>query len=333
MPFPPTSMGPDKTIAILQFGGTFSRSDYDACMKLNGVTAGEVLTKTRRRGRRHSPGETEFDTELALDTQIAGDSHQVRGWFFYTAPHSERGFSRRDPDGLVRRRVPAVDSLDQLRLGPKASGPMRRSKSSTTIFAAAALIGVSVFASSGDSGADDFDGKPHVAVAGVEPLRPRLRRDARRNGRRCDRERERLEPDRGRLQYREAPRGKRTSTNKPRCRAARADAASPTIAAQVIPGYRIVRDGVPTAAGGTSTVAPLWAALTARLNEALGVPLGFYAPLLYERAAKGTLFRKIERGSTGVSCAPGVESVYRPRVAHRHRAPRSARGAARPGSC
>jgi kumamolisin len=46
-------------------------------------------------------------------------------------------------------------------------------------------------------------------------------------------------------------------------------------------GYTVRVDGETMAIGGTSAVAPLWAALVARLNEALGHAVGFLHPVLY----------------------------------------------------
>jgi kumamolisin len=46
-------------------------------------------------------------------------------------------------------------------------------------------------------------------------------------------------------------------------------------------GYRVVVDGQHLTFGGTSAVAPLWAALAARLNQKLGHPVGFLNPVLY----------------------------------------------------
>ncbi|HEV2373686.1 MAG TPA: S53 family peptidase [Streptosporangiaceae bacterium] len=50
--------------------------------------------------------------------------------------------------------------------------------------------------------------------------------------------------------------------------------------------------------GGTSAAAPLWAALAARLSEALGTRVGYLNPLLYSRMATGVL-RDITEGSNG----------------------------------
>ena len=49
--------------------------------------------------------------------------------------------------------------------------------------------------------------------------------------------------------------------------------------------------------GGTSAAAPQWAALIARINQALGAPVGFLNPLLYQ-LGKGVL-RDITEGSNG----------------------------------
>jgi kumamolisin len=46
-------------------------------------------------------------------------------------------------------------------------------------------------------------------------------------------------------------------------------------------GYQVLVDGKQAVYGGTSAVAPLWAALVARLAQSLGSPLGLLQPTLY----------------------------------------------------
>jgi kumamolisin len=53
-------------------------------------------------------------------------------------------------------------------------------------------------------------------------------------------------------------------------------------------GYQIAVDGQPTVVGGTSAVAPLWAALVALLNQSLGKSVGFLNPTLYSLATSAT---------------------------------------------
>lgn len=47
-------------------------------------------------------------------------------------------------------------------------------------------------------------------------------------------------------------------------------------------GYTVRIDGTETVIGGTSAVAPLWAALIARINQINGAPAGYLNPRLYE---------------------------------------------------
>ena len=63
----------------------------------------------------------------------------------------------------------------------------------------------------------------------------------------------------------------------------------PDVAADADPatGYRIRVDGQEIVLGGTSAVAPLWAALVCRLVQALGEPLGAPHQALYGGARPG----------------------------------------------
>ena len=51
-------------------------------------------------------------------------------------------------------------------------------------------------------------------------------------------------------------------------------------------GYDVLVDGVESAVGGTSVVAPLYAALVAQLNESLGVRCGFLNPFIYSTKSR-----------------------------------------------
>ena len=82
----------------------------------------------------------------------------------------------------------------------------------------------------------------------------------------------------------------------------------PDVAANADPdtGYSVRIDGQDTVVGGTSAVAPLWAALIARLNQGLGKPVGFLNPTLYAINPSGSVFRDITSGNNGAySAGPG----------------------------
>ncbi len=61
-------------------------------------------------------------------------------------------------------------------------------------------------------------------------------------------------------------------------------------------GYDVRIDGSNTVIGGTSAVAPLWAALIARVNQINGKPAGYNNPQLYKKPAA---LRDITQGNNG----------------------------------
>lgn len=63
-------------------------------------------------------------------------------------------------------------------------------------------------------------------------------------------------------------------------------------------GYIVMCDGKEGVSGGTSAVAPLWAGLIARVNQALGHPIGYINPLIYTQDFAGA-FHDIKTGNNG----------------------------------
>ena len=80
----------------------------------------------------------------------------------------------------------------------------------------------------------------------------------------------------------------------------------PDVAGDASPetGYNVLFDGQSGVVGGTSAVAPLWAALIALLNQQRGSNIGFANPTLYQSAENG--FNDITQGNNGsYSAGPG----------------------------
>ena len=77
-------------------------------------------------------------------------------------------------------------------------------------------------------------------------------------------------------------------------------------------GYQIYSDGQAQVVGGTSAVAPLWAALVSRLAEATGQRFGLIQPALYAGVAPGadvSGFNDITSGNNGAYAAgPGWDA-------------------------
>jgi kumamolisin len=76
----------------------------------------------------------------------------------------------------------------------------------------------------------------------------------------------------------------------------------PDVAGNASPltGYTLAIDGHVGVLGGTSAVAPLWAALIARINSHVRVPVGFINPRLYRAAG---VFNDITEGNNGTYAA------------------------------
>jgi kumamolisin len=66
-------------------------------------------------------------------------------------------------------------------------------------------------------------------------------------------------------------------------------------------GYKILVDGQSSQFGGTSAVAPLWAALIARINQKLNGRVGFINPRIYSLPANSGAFRDITVGDNRVT--------------------------------
>jgi kumamolisin len=88
----------------------------------------------------------------------------------------------------------------------------------------------------------------------------------------------------------------------------------PDVAANADPrtGYQVLIDGSASVLGGTSAVAPLWAALVARLAQATGGPLTGFVPALYAGVSPGspaTGFHDVTVGTNGAySAGPGWDA-------------------------
>jgi kumamolisin len=72
-------------------------------------------------------------------------------------------------------------------------------------------------------------------------------------------------------------------------------------------GYTVAIDGESTTVGGTSAVAPLWGALIALINQSIGARVGFVNATLY--ATPAALNDITSGNNNGYSCGPGWDPV------------------------
>jgi kumamolisin len=169
------------------------------------------------------------------------------------------------------------------------------------LFIAAALVGVSVFVASGDNAAEvDERGNAHVNAPASSPFviacgATTLKRET--DGTTHEIAWHRSGGGFGRA---EVPPWQTAAGDWAAKNGLRPGRGVPDVAAQCVPGYPVFFDRKELAMHGTSATAPFWAALAARINEATthrygpGATIGFFAPILYDRA--GELMKPIVRG-------------------------------------
>ena len=291
----PDADGSGQTIGVLQLNGTFNPADFAQCMAAQNVSPAQPIVERVDDAVLQHETATLKDLEAALDVQIIASLAPGARIVVYEAPNDERGFL-----DAVRRALfdddntPSILSISygwpEYLWTPVALDILDE------LFAAAALLGVSIFCAAGDNGAEvDASGKPHVlapassefAVAcGATVIGSDGSEAAWEKGGGGFSERF------GIPTWQTAVRSSAASSH------AMAGRGVPDVAAQQSPGYYVVMDGTELAMGGTSSVAPMWAALAARINQRVGTPIGFIAPLLYGRP-NASLFTAITRGDNG----------------------------------
>ncbi len=292
--FPPAT-GRGQTIAILQLRGEFREDDFAQCMQAQSIVAQQPQVKRVDNSSLAHRIETIKDLEAALDVQIAAALAPDARIVLYQAPDDERGI-------LDALRAAVFDeemrpSIISVSYGwPEPLWTPSALDILNDLFAAAALLGITVICSSGDRGAElQLDGKPHVVAPASAPFAHAAGATQ-------------IQSGNVEVAWEQTGGGFSEAFQPPAWQdRAREVAAAlgvppgrgiPDVSAQESPGYLVYLNGTELAAGGTSAVAPMWAALAARLNERLSKPIGFFAPLLY--GSNPQPMRGVVGGSNGV---------------------------------
>lgn len=291
--FPTAGSGSGETVAIIELGGGYRASDLTAYFKTLGI-AKPTVTAVAVDGAHNTPvgDPNSADGEVLLDIEVVGAIASKARMAVYFAPNTDQGFL----DAITTAvhdtvRHPSVISISWG--GPESSWTSQSLKAFDQAFEDAALLGVTVCCASGDDGSADGvnDGKVHVDFPASSP-----------NVLACGGTR--LESSSGKIT-------KETVWNEGSGNGASGGGVSetfplpsyqskakvpvslnsshfkgrgvPDVAGDADPatGYQIHVDGHDAVFGGTSAVAPLWAALVALLNEQLQKPVGFLNPKLY----------------------------------------------------
>lgn len=306
--FPDGFDGAGQCIGLIELDGGFRHSDLDASFRRMRMAPPAVVIQRVHRGANRPDGRPMgADSEVVLDLVMAGAAAPGARLVAYFAPWDERGFVdavKAAVHDTVNR--PAIVSISWGNPEPDWSRQAVRLMNETLRDAAA--LGITVCASSGDQGAAsgltsgvavNFPASsPYALACGATRTLAR--------GRRIVSERVWNDLDLG---FGATGGGTSAIFRRPAYqsdvdvpgRTGRQGRGVPDVAANGDPetGYVMRVDGKWLRLGGTSAVAPLWAGLIARVNQAAGRRLGLVHREIYPLCGTRA-FRAITRGNNGV---------------------------------
>jgi kumamolisin len=306
--FPSDVNGTGQTVAIIELGGGFKPADLTTYWNEMGVSPHPRVTAVSVDGAGNTPdGPDGADGEVMLDIEVVGACAPGAAIAVYFAPNTTAGLL----DAITTavhdaRRKPSVVSISWGQAEDAPGGWTEQDRNAyDQAFQDAAALGVTVTVAAGDDGSNDNvgDGQAHVDFPSASPWVLAC------GGTRLTSQGETIVAE---VTWHEATGGatgggvsrffalpsyqagagvpKQVNTNQP-------GRGVPDVAGDADPqtGYKVRVDGQEMVIGGTSAVAPLYAALMALVNQKTGRSAGFVNPKLY---AAGAL-RDITDGDNG----------------------------------
>jgi kumamolisin len=331
--FPAGTDGTGQTVAIIELGGGFSTTDLSTYFSGLGITEPSV-TAVSVDGATNSPGQSS-DAEVMLDIEVVGAVAPGATQLVYFAPNTDSGFIDAIADATHASVTPTAISISWGQSEDSWTAQSRTAMDSA--FADAVAIGITVTAAAGDNGSGDNvgDGLPHVDFPASSPhalacggttlvvsssgtiTSETAWNDASSgSGATGGGVSDVFSQPTWQATAGVPARAASSSTTSSSTFAGTASAATawrgvPDVAGNADPntGYQVLVDGQTQVYGGTSAVAPLYAALVARLAQSAGKKFGLLQPILYAGITPGVAvpgFRDITSGSNGAySAGPG----------------------------
>jgi len=330
--FPAGTTGAGQTVAVIELGGGFSTSDLDTYFGGLGIAVPSISAVSVD-GASNAPGSdpTGADVEVNLDIDVIGAAAPGATQVVYFAPNNgDQGFVDAISDAAQATPAPVAISISW---GQSEDSWTAQGRSAMdAAIADAATLGITVCVAAGDNGSGDgvTDGEAHVDFPASSP-----------HALACGGTKLVADPSTGvvtsEVVWNETasnegaggggvsdqfalPTFQATAGVPARAASAAAAAAStggrgvPDVSGNADPttGYNVYADGSAQVVGGTSAVAPLWAALISRLAEATGQRFGLIQTALYAGITPGVDvagFRDITSGNNGAYAAgPGWDA-------------------------
>lgn len=312
--FPKHADGTGQTIAILEFGGGYRDPDLDAYFTQLGIARPHVTSVAIDGADNQATGDPQSaDGEVVLDVEVCGAIAPGARQIVYFAPNTDQGFIDAVASAVHDRvNSPSIISISWG--APEDQWVASTRQAIDQFFQDAAVLGVSVFAASGDSGSSDGvdDGLLHADYPASSPWvtgcggTTLMSADGNiadeqtwnRGGGSTGGGVSRLYP---------VPDYQALAGIPPAADDGHLGRGVPDVAGNADPaaGYRILVDGQQMVFGGTSVIAPLWAGLIALINQTAGQTVGFLNEKIYTIPAAAAAFHDIVAGDNDASGQKG----------------------------
>jgi kumamolisin len=304
----PAGDGSNQCIGIIELGGGFRPEDLTNYFKSINVNLPQVIAVPIDGGANSPSTPDSADGEVMLDIEVAGAIAPAAKIVVYFAPNTDQGFL----DAIT---TAVHDSTNQPSVISISWGSAESNWTPQALtnfdeaFQSAAAMGVTVCVASGDNGSSDgvTDGSNNVDFPASSSFALACGGTS-------------LQASGGKITgeevWNEQPNGGSTGGgvsnafplpawqngfNVPAPSVSTGGRGVPDVAGDADPntGYNVLVDGESAVYGGTSAVAPLWAALVARINQQLAKPIGFLNPLIYSQSVDTSGFHDITKGNNG----------------------------------
>jgi kumamolisin len=313
--FPTGVTGAGQTIGIIELGGGYTASDLSSYFATLGIAEPQV-TAVSVDGATNSPTDPNADGEVALDIEVAGSIAPGANIAVYFTTNTSQGFL----DALttaIHDTANGPPSVVSISWGSEESNWTAQSMTAfDEACQSAAALGITITVASGDNGSSDGGSgnnvdfpasSPHVLGCGGTELiaangviqQEVVWNDQAEGGGASG----------GGVSSVFPLPSWQANSKVPPSPTSGGGRGVPDVAGNASPetGYNVFFGGQSQVVGGTSAVAPLWAALVALLNQQLGSNIGFANVTLYQNAENG--FNDITQGNNGsYSAGPGWDA-------------------------
>jgi kumamolisin len=305
----PAGDGTGQCIGIIELGGGFQMDDLKNYFSSLNINPPQVISVSVDGGANSPSTPDSADGEVMLDIEVAGAIAPAAKIVVYFAPNTDQGFL----DAITTAVHDSANQPSVLSISWGSAESTWTSQALTNLdeaFQSAAAMGVTVCVASGDNGSSDGvnDGNNHVdfpasssftLACGGTTLQAS-------NGHIVD---EVVWNNQsagggstgGGVSDVFPPPTWQDGFGVPLPAVQGGGRGVPDVSGDADPstGYNILVDGESAVFGGTSAVAPLWAALVARMNQKIGKPVGFLNPLIYAQAVETSGFHDVTQGNNG----------------------------------